>query len=70
MQTDRVLSRLRRGPLTAAQALNELGVGRLGARVHDLRRHGHDITTETRYIYNRYGESCKIGLYRLVKEAR
>jgi hypothetical protein len=48
-QTDQVLARLRlngsRG-LTPLEALNDLGVFRLGARVWDLRRDGHLIVNE------------------------
>jgi hypothetical protein len=48
-QTDQVLARLRlngsRG-LTPLEALNDLGVFRLGARVWDLRREGHLIINE------------------------
>ncbi len=68
-QVVRVLTRLRRGPLTAAQALSECGIGRLGARVLDLRRMGHDIHTETEVVVNRFGEECRIGRYRLIREA-
>lgn len=42
-QTDAVLARLRRGPLTALQALSELGCFRLSARCWDLRQRGHKI---------------------------
>lgn len=68
-QTVRVLGRLRRGTLTAKQAQDELAVGRLGARVLDLRQCGHDIHTETVVVLNRFGEECRIGQYRLIREA-
>ena len=42
-QSDLVLARLKRGPLTPLQALHELGCFRLAARVHDLRARGHYI---------------------------
>ena len=64
-QTERILKRLTRGPLTASQAMNELGVGRLGARVLELRRAGYDIHTERLTVINRFGEECQIGRYRL-----
>lgn len=45
-QTDRLLKRLKRGPLTPLQAWRELGIYRAAARVLDLRRAGHDIVSE------------------------
>jgi len=36
-QNEQVLMRLVRGPLTPGEALNELGVARLAARIYDLR---------------------------------
>lgn len=44
-QNDRVLARLRRGPLTSMQAFRELGCTRLSARIWDLRRQGYDISS-------------------------
>ena len=69
-QLYRVLARLRRGPLTSAQALAELGVGRLGARVYDLRAMGHDIHTETLDVINRFGDQCRVARYRLLRGLR
>lgn len=43
-QNARVLELLRRGPLTSTRAI-EMGITRLAARVHDLRRHGLSITS-------------------------
>lgn len=42
-QNERVLARLKRGPLTPRAAFLELGVMRLAARIYDLRLAGHDI---------------------------
>lgn len=42
-QADRVLTRLKRKSLSPVEALEELGVYRLGARIHELRRQGHQI---------------------------
>lgn len=39
----RVLARLKRGPLTALQALKELGQMRLAARIHELRCEGVSV---------------------------
>lgn len=68
-QCARILSRLRVAPLTAAEALSELSVGRLAARVDELRQHGHDIRTEMVDALNVFGEGCRYGRYHLVKEA-
>ena len=45
-QCDEVLRRLKRGPLTPAEAFTELGVYRLAARINNLRDAGHNIVTD------------------------
>lgn len=67
-QAQRVLDRLKSGPLTATEALHELSCGRLAARVKDLREQGIDITTTIKTVVNRHGEECRIGVYRLVRK--
>lgn len=65
-QTDRVLERLKKGPLTQLEALTELGVMRLGARVLELRDAGHPIITETVEVATRIaGETARVARYRL-----
>lgn len=65
-QCERLLSRLRIGPVNPMQAWNELGIYRLGARVFDLKgKHGHKIVTEEVTVLNRYGEKCRVAQYRL-----
>lgn len=44
-QKDRILARLRRGPVTNAE-LAETVCLRYGARLYDLRQAGHQITAE------------------------
>ena len=46
-QADQILDMLQRGPVTAMDALTEVGCFRLAARINDLRRDGHDIVTTT-----------------------
>lgn len=46
-QTDQILAALQRGPITALDALRDFGCFRLAARINDLRRAGHQITTHT-----------------------
>lgn len=45
-QNDRIIDHLATGrPLTPIVALRRFGVFRLGARVHELKRQGHPITS-------------------------
>lgn len=65
-QTDLVLEYLRRfGSITPAEALGELGCMRLGARIWDLKREGHDITMELVQGTNRLGRTVRYARYRL-----
>lgn len=65
-QTDRVLRYMRDfGSITPLQALGDLGVMRLGARIWDLRREGHHITRRMVSGKNRYGEATSYAEYRL-----
>lgn len=67
-QTDRVLERLRKSPLTQMEALTELGVMRLGARILELREAGHKIETETVEVATRVtGETARVARYRLTE---
>lgn len=65
-QNARVLAYLRQhrqiDPLTAWR---ELGVYRLGARIHDLRQAGHAIEADRIPVENQFGESCNVARYRL-----
>ena len=65
-QTDRVLRYMRDfGSITPLQALGDLGVMRLGARIWDLRREGHCISRRMVSGKNRYGEATSYAAYRL-----
>lgn len=44
-QCDDILAHLKRGPISAIQALESYGCFRLAARIKDLRGQGHDIET-------------------------
>jgi hypothetical protein len=46
-QTTEILDMLKRGPVTAMDALQKAGCFRLAARISDLRQAGHHIETET-----------------------
>lgn len=52
------------GAITASEAMRELGIGRLAARVSDLRRMGYDITSELVSERNRYGKLVTFARYR------
>jgi hypothetical protein len=45
-QSVRILSALKRGPITQMDALREMSCLRLAARVHELRMAGHTIISE------------------------
>lgn len=49
-------------PMTA---LTELGMSRLAARVYDLRREGHNITSVPKRVINRFDESIIVSEYRI-----
>lgn len=65
-QNAAVLERLRQGPLTPLDALSELGVMRLGARIYELRGLGHDISCEIIAVPTRCGRSARVARYSLV----
>ena len=65
-QVDRILRHLRDyGSITPVDALKEYGCMRLGARIYDLKRQGHDIRTERETALNRYGERTSFARYRM-----
>lgn len=65
-QCDRVLKYMQDfGTITPLQALGDLGVMRLGARIWDLRRDGHRITRRMVSGKNRYGEIVSFAEYKL-----
>lgn len=53
------------GSITQLQAQKKLGVMRLGARIFELRKNGHQISSEMVKVKNRYGEMCRVKRYRL-----
>ena len=54
------------GTISTLEAFNDLGVTRLASRIHDLKRMGYRIESETRSSRNRYGESVHYSVYRRV----
>jgi hypothetical protein len=52
-QKQQILNHLRNGKsITPLEALNEYGCLRLGARIHDLKRAGHNIASESVELSN------------------
>jgi hypothetical protein len=47
-------------PITA---WTELGIYRLGARIFDLKRIGHNITRTNKKVRNRFNEPCVVAWY-------
>lgn len=63
-QTQRVLEYIREfGSITAIEAVRDLGVMRLAARVSDLKKEGYDIISEQQAVRNRFGETCYVAKY-------
>lgn len=63
-QTERLLAHFERnGSITPMQALSELGIYRLGARVYDLREAGHDIATHRFEVADRHGSISRPAKY-------
>ena len=65
-QNERVLKYMKDfGTITQLQALSDLGVMRLGARIYDLKRAGHMISRRMVTRKNRCGEAVSFAEYRL-----
>lgn len=63
-QTQRVLDYIREfGSITAIEAVRDLGVMRLAARISDLKKDGVDIISEQQAVRNRFGETCYVARY-------
>lgn len=63
-QADRILEYMRQfGSITPLEAVRDLGVLRLAARISDLRKAGYDIISEQHAVENRFGETCYVAKY-------
>lgn len=68
-QCERVLQYMQDfGTITPLDALADLGVMRLGARIWDLKNAGHQISRRMVSKKNRYGEVVSFSEYRLEDE--
>lgn len=66
---ERIMAYLREhGSITQAEATAELGCSRLGARILDLKRAGHDIRKSMETGINRFGETTRYARYFLKEE--
>ena len=65
-QTEKVLDYIQRfGSITAAEAVMDLGIYRLSARISDLRDEGYNIKSEMESGKNRFGEPTHYSRYSL-----
>ena len=65
-QCERILDYIRQfGSISTLEAFNDLGVARLASRIHDLKRQGYNIVSETKTSNNRFGEKVSFKVYRL-----
>ena len=68
-QKERVLQYMQDfGSVNPLQAMKDLGVMRLAARISDLKEEGHKITRKTVTAKNRYGNSVSFAEYSLMEE--
>lgn len=56
---------LENGSITTMQAF-DMGIARLASRIHDIKKMGIEIETETASARNRYGEIVHFARYKLV----
>lgn len=69
-QNARLLSALRSGAhVTPAYALHMLSIGRLSARILELKQAGEDILDEWVEVRNAFGYPCRVKAYRLARAA-
>ena len=65
-QASTVLAHLKRnGELSSLEALRLYGIGRLAARVNDLRNEGEEIVTERLPVKTRGGRTAMVAIYKL-----
>lgn len=63
-QAQRILDYMQtHGSITQFEAMQDLGVMRLGARIFELKRLGHKINAQMVVVENRYGEKCRVKRY-------
>lgn len=70
-QNGRIIDYLtRNGSITQLDAMKDLGIMRLGARVFDLKERGYNIQTVMVEDLNRFGEPTRYARYYLKGDAK
>lgn len=64
-QNEMVLGWLKKSSIGPMQAMRELGVMRLAARIKELRDDGHKIMMEYEYVTDRHGQERRVARYHL-----
>ena len=64
-QNEMIFSWLQKSPIGPLEAMKELGVMRLAARIKDLRDDGHEIDMSWNYVIDRNGEERRVARYTL-----
>ena len=64
-QNEMVLSWLKKSHIGPLEAMKELGIMRLAARIKDLRDEGHKIDMSWNYVTDRHGEERRVARYTL-----
>ena len=64
-QNEMVLSWLKKSHIGPMEAMKELGIMRLAARIKDLRDDGHKIDMSWNYVTDRYGQERRVARYTL-----
>ena len=65
-QKDTILHALQEGDwITPLDAMNRWGIGRLAARINELKEDGHDIESKMVTVPNRVGKKCRVAEYSL-----
>lgn len=66
-QKERALQYLRthKKGMTPLDAWERCGIYRISSVIHELRKKGYNITTDEAIVRNRYGEECKVALYKI-----
>ncbi len=67
-QRQRLLEWLKKNrAITTKGAIENLGVLRASERIRELIAEGNDIARERVTVQNKYGESCRVARYRLIR---
>lgn len=68
-QCDKIIRHLKTfGSISSLEAITEYGILRLASRIHDLKRQGYNIVSETRTSKNRFDERVSFKVYKLAEK--